>query len=132
MPRPTNALIVDDEPHVRVFLKLLLKELGITETWEADNGAEALKMAKEFKPGVILLDMNLPGLSGLQVLGELATHDPVPPVIVISAQNAAKTILECRRLGAVAYVLKHLPKNEALRMLDQALDTLVEGEEAGA
>lgn len=127
MARPTNALIVDDEPHVRVYLRQLLKELGIEHTWEASNGAEALKMVAELKPEAILLDMNMPGMSGLTVLTELAAINPFPPVIVVSSQNAAKTILECRKLGAVAYVLKHLPKNEALKMLGEGLDALDDG-----
>ena len=118
MPRPTNALIVDDEPHVRVFLRLLLKELGIENVWEAGDGAQA----RLHQPELVLLDINLPVMSGLEVLAHLGTMLPGVPVIMVTSQGAMKTVVECVRLGATAYILKHIPKAEALAMLREALD----------
>ena len=122
MPRPTNALIVDDEPHVRVFLRLLLKELGIENVWEAGDGAQALAQARLHQPELVLLDINLPVMSGLEVLAHLGTMLPGVPVIMVTSQGAMKTVVECVRLGATAYILKHIPKAEALAMLREALD----------
>lgn len=124
MARPTNALIVDDEPHVRLFVKLLLKQLGIENTWEAGDGVKALAMVAEHNPQLVLLDINLPMMSGLEVLGELGRERRHLPVIMISSQSAMKTVLECVKLGAIAYILKHSPKAEALKMLREALDSL--------
>jgi len=129
MARPTSALIVDDEPHVRVFLRLLLQELGIQKIWEAKDGTEALALTAQHRPELVLLDMNLPVLNGLEVLTQLAAAQPELPVIVVSSQNAMKTVLECRKLGAIAYVLKHASKNEALSMLGAALDGLEDEEQ---
>lgn len=124
MPRPTNALIVDDEPHVRVFLRLLLKELGIETIWEAADGGEALVMAAHHDPELVLLDVNLPVMNGLEVLQKLGVQHPDTPVIMVSSQSAMKTVLDCVKLGAVAYVLKHSPRAEALKLLREALDSL--------
>lgn len=124
MPRPKNALIVDDEPHVRVFLRLLLRELGIAKVWEAADGAQALEMVGQHQPQLVLLDINLPVMTGLQVLEKLAAAQPGTPVVIVSSHNALKTVLECRKLGAFAYVLKHSPKDEALKALREALDTI--------
>jgi CheY-like chemotaxis protein len=128
MARPTNALIVDDEPHVRMFVKLLLKQLGIDETWEASDGVQALAMVAEHDPQLVLLDINLPMMSGMEVLAALSRERRHLPVIMISSQSAMKTVLECVKLGATAYILKHSPKAEALRMLREALDALEDGE----
>jgi len=124
MSRPTNALIVDDEPHVRVYLQLLLKEVGIPTTWQAVDGAQALAMAALHRPELVLLDINLPMLNGLEVLEQLGKMLPGVPVIMVTAQGAMKTVLEAIKLGAVAYILKHSPKAEASRMLREALDNI--------
>ncbi len=136
MARPTNALIVDDEPHVRVFVKTLLKQCGIETTWETGDGRQALEMVAEHKPELVMLDINLPMLSGIEVLRALQQECEGLPVIMVSSQSSMKTVLECVKLGATAYILKHSPRAEALKMLGEALDGLVdegeESEEAGA
>jgi two-component system response regulator EvgA len=71
MPRPVNVLIIDDEPHVRVVFRVLLKQLGIQTVWEAADGATALDMAAANQPQVVLLDINLPQMNGLEVLARL-------------------------------------------------------------
>ena len=131
MPRPTNALIVDDEAHVRVFLRLLLKEAGIDRVWEAGDGAEALALAAAHAPELVLLDVNLPVMSGLEVLERLATVQPGVPVIMVSSQSAMKTVLECAKLGAIAYILKQSPKSEAAKLLREAIDDLAGDPDAG-
>lgn len=134
MSRPTNALIVDDEPHVRVFLKMILKELGIEATWEAGDGAQALAMARLHQPELVLLDINLPIMSGFEVLEQLGRMLPEVPVVMVTSQGAMKSVLECVKLGARAYILKHGSKSETLKMLREAIEEPAEeaGEEAEA
>lgn len=129
MPAPANALIVDDEAHVRTFLRLLLRELGITEIWEAADGAAGVAMAVQHKPELVLLDINLPVMSGLDTLARLQELVPDIPVIVVTSQSAITTVREAVRLGAIGYVLKHTPKAETLSMLREAIDRLSETEE---
>jgi CheY-like chemotaxis protein len=124
MPRPANALIVDDEPHVRVFLRLVLNELGIETIWEAADGGEALDIAEQRQPELILLDINLPVLGGVEVMKQLSATQPETPVVVISSQRSKQTVLDCHQLGAIAYVLKDSSKDETLRILAEALDSL--------
>jgi DNA-binding NarL/FixJ family response regulator len=126
MPRPSNALIVDDEPHVRVLIRVLLKQLGIETVWEAANGSEALEKAAAHNPNVILLDINLPQVGGLEVLAKLKAAHPAIPVIIVSSQSTMKTVIQTRELGAEAYVLKHAPKSEVLQMLSEAFDNIAE------
>ena len=124
MARPTSALIVEDEAHVRVFLRLLLKECGIETAWEAADGAQGLALVAQHRPELVLLDINLPVMNGIEVLQVLQEEQPDLPVIMLTAQSAMKTVLECVKLGAVAYILKHSQKDEAAKMLREALDGL--------
>jgi DNA-binding NarL/FixJ family response regulator len=124
MPRPVSALIIDDEPHVRIVFRLLLKQLGIETVWEAADGASALEQATEHKPEVVLLDINLPQIGGLEVLARLKKAHPAMPVVIVSSQSTMKTVIQTRELGAEAYVLKHAPKAEVLQMLSDAFDNI--------
>ncbi len=130
MGRPNNALIVDDEAHVRTFLRLVLRELGIETTWEAHDGAQGLAMVAQHQPELVLLDLNLPVLGGLEVLEQLQQIQPGTPVVVVTSQSAMKSVLETARLGAIGYVLKHGAKDEIVASLGEALDRL-EVEEEG-
>jgi len=124
MPRPVSALMIDDEPHVRVVFRVLLKQLGITTVWEAPDGSSALEQAAAHNPDVVLLDINLPQIGGLEVLARLKAAHPKMPVIIVSSQSTMKTVIQSRELGAEAYVLKHAPKAEVLQMLSDAFDSI--------
>lgn len=124
MPRPSNALIVDDEPHVVVLLSALLKQLGVSTVWDAVDGESALAQAGSRNPDVVLLDLNLPQADGFHVLEKLTTDYPKIPVIVVSAQSTLKSLSRARELGARAYVLKYGPKSEVLKQLSEAFDLI--------
>ena len=126
MPRPTSALIVDDEPHVHVYLKILLKQLGITTIWDAAEGHTALELAAEHKPEVVLLDINLPQINGLELLEKLKAAHPSMHVIVVSVESKPETLVRAHDLGADAYVLKHLPRAKILQMLSETFDTIAQ------
>ncbi len=132
MPRPVNALIIDDEAHVRVLIRMLLKQLGIETVWEAADGTAALAAAAAHNPTVILLDINLPQVGGLEVLAKLKAAHPKIPVIIVSSQSTMKTVIQTRELGAEAYVLKHAPKSEVLQMLSDAFDNIAANTDGAA
>jgi DNA-binding NarL/FixJ family response regulator len=134
MPRPSTALIVDDEPHVHVYLRILLKQLGISTVWDAAEGHAALELAAEHKPDVVLLDVNLPHISGLELLGKLKATHPDMHVIIVSVESKPETLVHAHDLGADAYVLKHLPRAKVLQMLSDTFDSIAEssGGTAGA
>ena len=126
MPRPTNALIVDDEPHVRTFVRLLLKEVGIEECWEAPDGAMALELVARHRPQLLLLDVNMPQMTGIEMLAKLREAQSDIPVVIVSAQSSLNVVNEAARLGAVGYVLKHAPKAETIEALRDVLESLDE------
>lgn len=122
MPRPTNALIVDDESHARTYVRLLLKELGIDQVWEAGDAAQALAIFNQHRPELVILDINLRATTGLAVLQQMQQDRPEVPVVMLTSENAMKTVGEASRLGASGYILKHSPKHKALESLQEVLD----------
>ncbi len=128
MARPKNALIIDDESHVRVYLKLVLGELGIEEFWEAADGETALDIVALQRPDLVLLDLNLPRLDGMGALRRLRESHPLTPVIIVTSQNSASTVLACQKLGAIGYVLKQSPRAQLLSNLSEAIDSLSDSE----
>jgi DNA-binding NarL/FixJ family response regulator len=75
--------------------------------------------------------MNLPQVSGLQVLAKFKAEHPKMPVIVVSVVSSMKTVSEAHELGAEAYVLKHLPKAQVFQMLSDAFDKIAESSGGG-
>lgn len=124
MAAPRTALIVDDESHVRTFLRLLLKEVGIDTTWEASNGAEALQVAAQNHPELILLDLSMPVVGGIDTLRRLQQDHADVPVIVVTSQNTLQTVQSAAQLGAIGYILKQSPKHVILAALRETLARL--------
>jgi DNA-binding NarL/FixJ family response regulator len=116
-----RVLVVDDEPHICVYLIELLRKLGITTTWEAGTGEAALELFAQHRPDVVLLDLNLPFMRGTEVLRQLLHLDPDAAVIVVTSDQSSQTIRKVGELGAVGYVLKHLPPDRFAATLAKAL-----------
>lgn len=102
-----SVLIADDHSMVRQGLKQILElEKDIAVIAQASNGDEAVKLAKEKKPDVILMDINMPGTNGLQAIKELK-QDKVPSrVIVLTIHEDREYLFKTLQMGAEGYVLK--------------------------
>ena len=104
---PIQVLIIDDHPMVRRGLRnLLASQKDIVVVGEANDGATALKMAMESKPTIILLDIQLPGPSGVEVAHQLRQQLPDARIIILSAFDQAQHVHGALRAGAYAYLLK--------------------------
>jgi DNA-binding NarL/FixJ family response regulator len=107
-----KILIVDDHPIVRAGIRrLLAAEPGI-ELCEAANGREAISAFREQQPALVILDLSLPGISGLEVLARLMAVDPGARVLVLSMHDDETHLRRALRAGAVGYVTKHAPPEE--------------------
>jgi len=127
-----TALIVDDEAHARTYLRLVLNSLGVTTIWEATHGKEGLELYQYYRPDVVLLDVNLPLMSGEQVMAALTQIDPGAAVVIVTSQNEHETVKQFVRLGAMGYVLKHLAKEEMAATFAELLGCLVAEDEQSA
>jgi DNA-binding NarL/FixJ family response regulator len=123
MTLPISVLIVDDHPVVRRGLRALLEvQDGIEVTGEAGDGATALALAAERAPDVILLDLKLPGMDGIAVLGELRTrNNPARVLVLTSATEPASASLAVRS-GAAGMLYKDVDPDALVRAIRSVHD----------
>jgi DNA-binding NarL/FixJ family response regulator len=119
-----KVMLVDDQNLVRKGVRSLL-ELSdeIEVVAEAADGTEAIRMVPEVEPDVVLLDMRMPGLSGLDVLRELASKDILPATIILTTFDDDELVLAGIQSGARGYLLKDV----SLADLVSAIKTVAEG-----
>jgi two-component system nitrogen regulation response regulator NtrX len=117
----TRILIVDDEGNIRRLVASLLEAEGYT-TAEAESGEEALRKIAAEEPDAVLLDLALPGSSGLKVLERIADGWPEVPVVMMSGQATLSDAVEATRLGAFQFLEKPLTPEAVLITLNSALE----------
>jgi two-component system chemotaxis response regulator CheY len=97
MTHPRKILLTDDEPHIRKFIGLVLKKLGDPRILEAADGAIAVKLFEQEKPDLVLLDVNMPNMDGIQALAEIRRIDPDAIVVMLTSLANRQTVEECVR-----------------------------------
>lgn len=116
--RPTGkVLVVDDESHIRKFVSLFVKSMGDITVVQAANGSEALEVYQREKPQLVLLDVNMPRIDGLQTLRSLKQLDPAAVVVMLTSLVNRQTVEECLDRGALGYLRKDNPPEEMTRQL---------------
>src|SRR3989338_11645142 len=100
-----TILIVDDEKNVLSSFKKILVQGGY-KVFTADNGEEALLIAEDQGPDLVVMDIKMPRMTGLEALAKFKKIDPKVPVIIMTAFGTIDTAIEAMRLGAYDYVLK--------------------------
>src|SRR5579864_7787017 len=109
----TRILLADDHAIVRHGLRLLLEtESDFTVVGEADDGPTALREVERHQPDVLVVDIVMPGLSGLEVARQVSRRWPKTRVIVLSMHAAEAYVLEALRAGVAGYVLKDTTTTE--------------------
>ncbi len=111
-----TILVIDDEASIRESLEMFLKEKGLS-VHGAGDGQEGLRLWRKLHPQVVILDIRLPDMSGLEILANMAPRDPEAKVIMITAFHDMETTIEAMRQGAYDYIHKPLDVDE----LDQAV-----------
>ena len=124
MENKIKVMLVDDQNLVRKGVRSLLELSEEIEVLaEAADGAEAIRAIPEVGPDVVLLDMRMPGMSGLDVLQHLAREDRLPPTIILTTFDDDELVLAGIRAGARGYLLKDV----ALAELVEAVKTVARG-----
>jgi DNA-binding NtrC family response regulator len=123
MTDKANILLVDDEPGMLRYIKTLL-EVDEHHVETASTGEQALEsVQKGLKPDLVLLDLLMPGIDGLETLENLRKLQPGVKVIMLSCVNDTKKVVQAMRLGATDYITKPFQKAELDHVIDQCLGT---------
>lgn len=109
-----KILIVDDHPIVRSGLRRLLAAEAGEEIQEAANGKEALSIFRTWRPTLIILDLNLPGIGGLAVIERLKVVDPDARILVLSMHDDPMHVTRALKAGAIGYVTKNARPEEII------------------
>lgn len=117
-----SVLLVDDEAHIRKFIGLVLRQFSIPRLLEASNGEEALEIYARERPDLVLLDVNMPKMGGLETLKQLRILNPDCVVVMLTSLATRQTIEEAAELGATNYIRKDTPKEEIAKALQETLE----------
>jgi two-component system nitrogen regulation response regulator GlnG len=116
-----KLLVIDDEQSVRYSFRRVL-QTGDVEVLAAATGAEGLTMLLDQEPDVVLLDLQLPDRTGLEVFREIQAHDPRRPVVFITAHGTTETAIEAMKRGAFDYLVKPVALDRLSQVVERALD----------
>ena len=112
-----TILIVDDHPLTREALAALLEQNGFEVAGQAADGETAVRQAGELGPDLILLDLSMPGMNGLEALPQLRAAAPSAEVVVLTASGTEENLLGAIRGGAAGYLLKSEPPERIVEFL---------------
>lgn len=125
-----RVLMIDDHALFRVGLQGLLEQRGIEVIAAVAEGMEGLSLAQELKPDIILLDLRMPDMSGLEVLRKVKEINLKIPVVMLTTSNEEQDLVEALRNGAQGYLLKDMEPDElvsALRDIERGKNVVAQG-----
>ena len=117
-----KILIVDDAMFMRNIIRKILKEDGYTQVCEAQDGEHAMELFREISPDLVLLDITMPGRSGLEVLEEILGLAPEAKVIMCSVVGQEMMIQKALTAGALDFIVKPFKPDEFCRIVNRYLE----------
>ena len=117
--RPIRVLIAEDEALIRLDLKEMLIEEGFDVVAEVSDGATAVRLARELRPDLSILDLKMPVMDGIQA-AEQITKERLSAVLILTAFSQRDLIEKARRAGAMAYLVKPFQKHDLLPAIEIA------------
>jgi two-component system, chemotaxis family, chemotaxis protein CheY len=123
-----TILLVDDEAHIRKYVGLILRQLGATKILEAPNGEQAIATFEREHPDLVLLDVNMPVMDGMETLKRLMTIDPDCVVVMLTSLTNRQNVEAALALGAANYIRKDTPKEEIAQALTETIESCFETE----
>lgn len=116
-----NILICDDAAFMRMMIKNALTKGGYTVVGEAENGAKAVEKYKELSPDLVLMDITMPEMDGIQALKEIKKLDGAAKVIMCSAMGQQAMVVESIQAGARDFIVKPFQEDRVLEAVKKAI-----------
>ncbi len=117
---PTRILIAEDEALIRLDLREMLEEEGYEVVGEAGDGETALRLARDLRPDLTVMDIKMPGLDGLTA-AERITEEHLSPVLILTAFSQKDLVERAAQTGAMAYLVKPFQKSDLVPAIDIAV-----------
>ena len=116
-----RVLIVDDDQDIRLALRALLRDAGYEVVGEAGDGIKAMELMAKHKPAITLLDITMPGVSGLDVLKDIKENYILTKVVMISGEATSDYVTEALKRGATGFIVKPFNFNNVMKNIERAL-----------
>ena len=119
-----RVLVVDDLAFIKLIIRDTLEKRGFEVCGEASNGLEAVEMYAKLKPDIVLMDITMPRMDGIQALSKIMSIDNNAKVIMCSALGQQKLIIQAIQLGAKDFIVKPFKPERIIGAIKKALNTL--------
>jgi two-component system chemotaxis response regulator CheY len=116
-----RIMIVDDAAFMRMMIKNILIKNGFVVVAEAENGAAAVGLYKQHKPNLVIMDITMPGMNGIEGLKAIRAMDPNANVIMCSAMGQQTMVMEAIQSGAKDFIVKPFQQDRILQAIDRVL-----------
>ncbi len=121
----TRVIIADDESIVRTDLKEMLTNLGYLVIGEVGDGQSAVNLARELKPDVVLMDIRMPDLDGIDA-AKILTEEQIAPVVLLTAYSQKELVERAKEAGVVGYLVKPFRETDLMPAIEVALSRFSE------
>ena len=115
-----RVIIADDESVIRMDLKEMLTELGYLVVGEVGDGQSAVNLARELKPDIVIMDIKMPGMDGIEA-GKILTEGRIAPVLLLTAFSQQDLVERAREAGVVGYLVKPFRESDLVPAIEVAL-----------
>lgn len=115
-----TIVAIDDAPSIRTFLRVSLQDEG-AQIFEAATGMDGTRLCEEKNPDLVVLDLGLPDMDGMEVLAKLKSKPQAPTVIILSVRKNQESFIKAAELGADGYLTKPFLVEDLLELIEERL-----------
>ena len=116
-----RILIVDDAAFARLAMVKMLSEIGHEAVAQAENGVKAIEMYKAYKPDIVLMDITMPDMDGIEAVRAIKAEDAAAKIIMVSAMGQQQKVFESIAAGAVDFIVKPAQKDQLKASIEKNL-----------
>lgn len=119
-----SVLVVDDHTLMRQGLRRILEEAGMTVVGEAENGRQAIELSSQLEPAVILMDIQMPEMDGIEATRQIKSAKPEATIVILTMHEEEQFLFEAIKAGAIGYLLKSRAPQELIQVIEAASEGL--------